>query len=77
MDHPFHQGQRICEVLNYQQHLAPLKANYNVVKTWEHKYAHMIKTNPEFSDFVSNLDLERHRFIKPRDALLGGRVEVI
>ena len=78
MDHPFHQGQKMCEVFqNYQQRLAPLKDNYNVIEIWEHEYDHMIKTNPEFSDFVSNLDLERHRFIKPRDALLGGRVEVI
>ena len=78
MDHPFHKGKKMCEVFSdYQKRLAPLKAKYNVIEIWEHQYDNMLKTDPEFSHFVSTLDLERHKFIRPRDALLGGRVEVI
>ena len=34
-----------------------------------------MKNDSEFKDFVTNLDIEKHKNIEPRDALFGGRTE--
>ena len=78
LDHPFHKGQKMGEVYEaYQKRLAPLKREFQVIEIWEHEYDQMIKDDLQFRNFVSNLDLERHKFIDARGALFGGRVEVI
>ena len=74
--HPFHKGLTMGEVFDKTVKTAKiLKANHSVLEIWEHYYDNMLKHDKEFREFISNLDLEKHKYIDPRKALYGGRTE--
>ena len=77
LKHPLQKDLTFNEV--FEKHLkkvASLKqAVPNLCEIWEHYYDGIMKNDSEFKDFVTNLDIEKHKNIEPRDALFGGRTE--
>ena len=76
--HPFHKHLTVGEV--YKQSIKRIQplldAGYPVKVLWEHEWDDRYRDDRHFRDFVDNMDLERHKFINPRDSLYGGRTEI-
>ena len=60
---------------NHSKRAALLKQSHIVKEIWEHEYDFQLKNNSEFKQFISGLDLEKFKYIEPREALYGGRTE--
>ena len=77
LKHPLQKDLKFHEV--FEKHLkrvSTLKKKIpNLCEIWEHYYDERVKNDPEFKEFVTNLDIEKHKNIEPRDALFGGRTE--
>ena len=74
--HPLHKGFTFGEVNEKSnKRIEALKEHHNVTVIWEHEFDNLLKIDADFREFISTLDLEKYKNIKPRDALYGGRVE--
>ena len=76
--HPYHKHLTMGEV--YEQTMKRIQplfdAGYPVKVLWEHEWDAKYSDDDHFRDFVDNLDLDRYKFIYPRDSLYGGRTEI-
>ena len=71
--HPLQNDLKFHEV--FEKHLKRVsilkKKNPNVCEIWEHYYDG-VKNDPEFKKIVTNLDIEKHKNIEPKNALFEG-----
>ena len=67
LPHPLQKGLTMFQ--NHRKRAALLNQSHIVKEIWEHEYDFQLKNDSEFKQFITGLDLEKFKYIEPREAL--------